>query len=201
MKRINCSHCLFSASTCVCSSIVKIYNETPVYIIQHPSEAKVAKGTAQLLNLSLVRVQVYLGESPDNFSDLKRTLKYLKNPVLIYPKQTASDKIWQTDHKEKSVKENPVDGLIAIDGTWRKSKKIYELNQWLHHIPKMELQEKGKYLIRASSLDHSLSTLEAVAYGLKATERLNIEPLLDLQQAMIENQMMYMPENVKKRYL
>jgi DTW domain-containing protein YfiP len=57
-----CPRCLLPVSTCVCALVAPVRNEVEVLVLQHPLEAREAKGSARLLALSLVRCRVVVGE-------------------------------------------------------------------------------------------------------------------------------------------
>ena len=58
--------------------------------------------------------------------------------------------------------------LLALDGTWRKARKLIHLNPWLNTLPQLTLKAppQGRYHIRKAEQDGQLSTLEAVCAAL-----------------------------------
>lgn len=76
--------------------------------------------------------------------------------------------------------------LILLDGTWRKAKKMWMLNPWLHDLPSWHFGQppENQYRMRKTNLEHSLSTLEAAAYGLDCLCHFDSAKLLKLFNAM-----------------
>lgn len=87
MARTLCNNCNFSLSTCICSAVKDVNNHVNVIILQHPSEEKIAKNTAKLLNLSLSGCQIIKGENNNDF-DILKSLP-LETTVLLYPNEQA----------------------------------------------------------------------------------------------------------------
>ena len=93
--------------------------------------------------------------------------------------------------------------LVLIDGTWRKALKMIKLNPWLQQFQSVHLGDnyQGRYRIRKAKRPDSLSTLEATAYALSQLEpQLDITPLLQAFDALVERQLAAMPVAVRHRY-
>ncbi|GLP97832.1 DTW domain-containing protein [Paraferrimonas sedimenticola] len=170
-------------------------NQVKVVVLQHPSEAKAAKATVPLLELSLNDIQVVRGESPQDFNELREQLADSNAPVwLLYPSEDATTLV----SAETPVQEGT---LLVLDGTWKKAFKLYQLNPWLAELPQFALpSSQAQYRIRKAPNAEGLSTLEAVAQGLELVEHLPQTPLLHLLDVFIERQMQGMPDSVKQRY-
>ncbi|BBW91258.1 DTW domain-containing protein [Pseudoalteromonas sp. PS1M3] len=196
MARILCTRCNFALNTCVCSAIETITNKVKVIILQHPSEEKIAKNTAKLLDLSLTDCEIIKGENSADFSMLNSLPK--ESTVLLYPNENATclDEPSSTKHKH-------ITHLIVIDGTWKKAYKILQLTPALNQFRTVSFNKlpKNRYTIRKAPRADSLSTLEAVAHSLSLIEHLNPEPLFTLLEELINKQTQHMPEHVKARYL
>src|SRR6185503_20191885 len=62
LRRPRCDRCALPLRTCVCALVVPARNDVDVLVLQHPDEAREAKGSARLLRLSLARCRVVVGE-------------------------------------------------------------------------------------------------------------------------------------------
>lgn len=196
MARILCNHCNFALNTCVCSAVKIIPNKVKVVILQHPSEEKIAKNTAKLLNLSLTNCSIIKGENSQDFKALNNLPK--ESTVLLYPNDDAT----YLDEPNFTTN-NYITHLIVIDGTWNKAYKILQLTPILSQFKTISFKQvpKNRYTIRKAPRADSLSTLEAVAHSLTLIEQLNPEPLFALLEELINKQTQHMPEHVKARYL
>ncbi|MBQ4858243.1 tRNA-uridine aminocarboxypropyltransferase [Pseudoalteromonas sp. MMG007] len=196
MARTLCNNCSFSISTCICNAIEQVNNRVSVIILQHPSEEKIAKNTAKLLNLSLNDCQIIKGENNNDFAILKSLP--LETTVLLYPNELAIN----LDEKAQSTKLNNITHLVVIDGTWKKAYKIFQLTTLLNQFKTVSFKQlpKNRYVIRKAPRADSLSTLEAVAHSLFLIEQLNPAPLYNLLDELIQKQTQHMPEHVKARY-
>jgi DTW domain-containing protein YfiP len=80
----------------------------------------------------------------------------------------------------------PIDTLVIIDGTWRKAKKIWLSNPWLHGMRVCHLNSpiSSKYHIRSSRQPDGLASIEAAASALSQLGERNTGALLDALMAM-----------------
>jgi DTW domain-containing protein YfiP len=197
MARPLCNKCNFALNTCICGVITSVNNHVSVIILQHPSEQKITKNTAKLLNLCLTDCQIIVGEHNDDFAQLKTLPK--SSTVLLYPNEQAIN----LDDSKALHTLQPITHLIVIDGTWKKAYKILQLCSLLKQFKTVSFKQlpKNRYAIRKAPRADSLSTLEAVAHSLFLIDQLNPAPLYDLLNELIKKQTQHMPEHVKARYL
>ncbi len=197
MTRQVCERCLFTPSTCICGAIKRLTNKVSVVILQHPSEEKIAKNTAKLLNLSLTHCKIIKGENNTDFAMLNSLP--VKSTVLLYPNEHAT---YLDDTNPKPALSN-ITHLVVIDGTWKKAYKILQLTPLLTKFKTVSFKQlpQNRYAIRKAPRADSLSTLEAVAHSLLLIEQLNPAPLYNLLDELIQKQTQHMPEHVKARYL
>lgn len=176
-KRSFCYQC--KRSLCLCEHIQVIDNQIPVIILQHSREKLNPKNTATLLKLSLKNSQLIYGK---NFDDFLGELLQSKNYALVFPDH-KSDKS-QSIVIEKNKK---IEGLILIDGTWKKARKIYYESQILQNLPKIYIENiPNQYIIRKSPELNALSTYEAGVLALKLIGEENTEPLMDKFKTFME---------------
>ncbi|MDC9525439.1 DTW domain-containing protein [Pseudoalteromonas sp. Angola-30] len=197
MTRQVCERCLFTPSTCICGAIKRLTNKVSVVILQHPSEEKIAKNTAKLLNLSLTDCKIIKGENNTDFAMLNSLP--VESTVLLYPNEHATN-LDDTNPKPALSK---ITHLIVIDGTWKKAYKILQLTPLLTKFKTVSFKQlpQNRYAIRKAPRADSLSTLEAVAHSLLLIEQQNPAPLYNLLDELIQKQTQHMPEHVKARYL
>jgi DTW domain-containing protein YfiP len=72
---------------------------------------------------------------------------------------------------------------VLLDGTWRKAKKLWLNNPFLHELDAcaIEPEHASKYRIRKRPNEQSLSTLEAIATTLSVVDG---TPLAPFEQAL-----------------
>lgn len=171
MKRECCPLCLRAKSACICHLFTKIINDIHVVVLQHPTEVKQTKGTITLLANSLVNCTVIVGEVFKENAELTEILSLYQNEIaLLYPSKNAKTLTNEMVKCDKVL--NSIKCIILIDGTWKKSYKMYMLNDFLHGIPHLTLPEniQGKYHIRKTQKAQALSSLEACVYALSSIE-------------------------------
>jgi DTW domain-containing protein YfiP len=182
MRRASCTVCLRPQKTCICHLFLNIDNNIDVIILQHPTEVKQTKGTVTLLANSLQNCNVVVGEDFTNDEVLNHLLQQYKSGLyLLYPSDMATviSPLNNVDDAEYAGKDvtpvidsGTVKCIILIDGTWKKSYKMYMLNTFLHAIPHLTLPEstEGNYQIRKTQKSNALSSLEACTYALMMLE-------------------------------
>ncbi|MFT6056992.1 MAG: DTW domain-containing protein YfiP [Pseudohongiellaceae bacterium] len=180
-----CSACQYPTVVCVCSAITQIAVDVEIIILQHPYEKNRAKNTARLISLVVPDAIVVVGESAADFEQIKQRLTDRESAgrrvAVLFPSPDST--ILSENLKTAS---NPVQTLILIDGTWRKAKKMWQLNPWLWSLGvfRLEAGSESRYRIRKGSEAGGLSTLEAAALALEIVEDANTAPLYKAFEAM-----------------
>lgn len=188
-KRLVCSHCLRPERTCICRWSTPIAHAIEVLILQHPLEAKHAKGSARLLHLSLPNSRLLVGEVFDE-QELEVLLHapfapgaQRKQAILLYPDTPDDAGLAQASPLDLAQAEPGGLRLVVLDGTWRKSRKMLYVNPLLQSLPRLALHNAppSQYLIRKAHGAHQLSTFEATCYALMQLEKdsARCAPLLD----------------------
>ena len=176
MTRRYCPRCHYPQSTCACAVARTISSETPIDILQHPSETHAAKNTARLAAYCLPECRIWHGENENDFLELRRELRNETRTVfLLYPSDGSVDiRALSTVGTNKAR-------LLILDGTWRKAYKMYQLNPWLYTYPTVTIcDQTSNYTFRKAPNKNCLSTLESVQYALTKTEpELDLQPLSD----------------------
>lgn len=179
-RRLICPRCLRPHSACICSWIRPTEPASDVLILQHPLEVHQAKGSARLLQLSLARSALVVGETFDE-PGLKALLHApARHAVLLYPDspQDKSLELVAPPPLDRALLREPAQlRLVVLDGTWRKSRKMLYLNPLLQQLPRLSLQNllaatpPSRYLIRKAQRPGQLSTLEATCHALMQLEQ------------------------------
>ncbi|MGZ9899726.1 tRNA-uridine aminocarboxypropyltransferase [Shewanella gaetbuli] len=196
MTRQYCNQCHFPQISCVCSAVAPVRSKTEVIVMQHPSEVNHAKNSVRLMPLVLANMQIVVGETAADFTELRQYLAQANKPVyIIYPSET-SQTVQQSGAQADAI-------IVLLDGTWRKAYRILQLNPWLQQYPALhlEVEHASQYVIRKAKRADSLSTLEAAAFMLSSLDKqLDTSPLLNVFDAMVNLRLQAMPAAVRQRY-
>ncbi|HCD15091.1 MULTISPECIES: tRNA-uridine aminocarboxypropyltransferase [Shewanella] len=196
MSRRYCEQCGYPETACVCTAVSAIYPGSQLLVLQHPSEVEHAKNSVRLLQLAVPDTRVIVGETEADFAELRAELTTDSMPTfLLYPSDNSQ--LLQADDSSEAVR------LILLDGTWRKTLKMYRLNPWLQALPQrhLPLAVPTAYRIRKANRSDSLSTLEAAAAALSQLEPgLDVAPMYALLAELVEQRLRRMPAKVRERY-
>ncbi|RJG48664.1 tRNA-uridine aminocarboxypropyltransferase [Motilimonas pumila] len=193
MARQWCEKCNKAQSMCICHMITLIDNKYKLIILQHPSEANKAIGTARILSLSLTRCDLYCQEQ------LPVSLLENRPSFLLYPAAGEEVPVKIANYHF------PADSqFILLDGSWKKAFRLLQLNPALQALPKVALShvKPTQYTIRKSNKDDGVSSVEAGFYLMSELEQQSIkfQPLLDAFQGMVKNQLSCMPSSVRRQH-
>jgi DTW domain-containing protein YfiP len=199
VKRPTCLRCLRPQRSCICGWITPIEHAADLLILQHPLEVGNAKGSVRLLQLSLARSEVLVGEV---FAQ-QAMQALLQTPgawytILLYP-DSPEDQGLNLAPPQQLEQARLLDPsqvrLIVLDGTWRKSRKMLYLNPLLQQLPRLSLRDTpaSRYLIRKAHSPGQLSTLEATCYALMQLEQNEekYQPLLTAFSGFVGQQLVY----------
>lgn len=158
-----CARCQLPAKVCLCAYVQPQACPIPVWVLQHPSEAGHAKSTVPLLRLALPELTVKIAEQcapPKMLSE--------GSYWLLYPDASAVA-IEDLAVTANTSVASQIKGLIVLDGTWRKTRRLLYINPWLAELPRLSFSHApaGQYTIRKGPGGQSLSTLESVTYVLQ----------------------------------
>jgi DTW domain-containing protein YfiP len=191
--RSTCPHCDYITERCICEHLTILTASIPVIIIRDPKEKKHPLGTAHLLNLCLKNLNLIDTEDPDHSEEFNQLLSLYKNPILIYPYENSQI---LTNQK---VMNNEIDCLIFLDGTWKKTNRLFFRSKKLQDMPRFHLDlinKKSNYRLRKSRKENSLSTIEAVALTLNTLRDEDYSGLIKTFEKFIDQQIELM--NKKK---
>ncbi|WP_158224579.1 DTW domain-containing protein [Agaribacterium haliotis] len=172
MSRRHCPTCAYPLTNCLCAAVHPVVCRTQIDVLQHPREAKAAKNSVRLLKLCLKQqLRIWPGENADDFKTLQNELGSAANTALLYPGDSAAPLSALTHSSQQQA---PL-RLLLIDATWRKAYKMWQLNPWLHTLPRYELCGIDSNYERKTSIANALSSLECVRHALAL-----LEPELEL---------------------
>jgi DTW domain-containing protein YfiP len=167
MTRAYCLKCDRPEKSCICHLVTVVDNDIHVVILQHPLEVKQSKGSVTLLHQSLTSSQVIVGENFSHNIEVQLLLeKYAQQCAVLYP----SDNAILVSEENNDI--TPPKCLFILDGTWKKSYKMFMSNLWLQQLPHFTLANDivGQYQIRKTTKKNALSSLEACCYALSVLE-------------------------------
>jgi len=173
-KRPQCEACGFLQSQCVCAWIPSLTTRLKILVVQDGKEALHAKNTVALLRLALPSVECV--DSAD-----VTCLSHLDVDAwrLLFPGQGATPVESVTEGQKSHI-----EGIILIDATWRKAKKLLLSEPLLQRFTTLSFEQPpvGAYAIRKSPNDQALSTLEACAYCIEQLCSEDMQGLRDFMQ-------------------
>lgn len=171
---------------CLCDKIISIQNQTHVLILQDKNEFRHPKNTAKILNLSLKNSTLYCDDTFDSYlSKVEDLDRYLLVFSTKYINPKASTTIISENDLVLSC--NKYKGIILIDGTWDKAKKIYFEHKDLQQLDHFELNSRvNQYKIRKSPSKYALSTFEAGYFTLALLNEKNIDKIYNIFKTLIK---------------
>ena len=195
MARKVCSQCNRPEKVCICSFIPSIDNSVEVGIWQHPTEANQVKGSAILAALSLQNCSLWVGESLKELPQLNAWLLDDKPVYLLYPSTEQEKQVQLVSAVTLAQKKTANFKVLVLDGTWRKTFKMMQLNPALKELPRVMISPKGPslYKIRKQKNAQSLSTIEAIVSLLAEVENdtAKYNPALQAFEEMQQQQMAF----------
>ena len=198
MTRKICENCQRPISVCICEHIVSLSAPCEIVILQHPTEQKQALATVPILQACLTNLSVIVGEDLSNDPVVQTLINDPEGTLVIFPDEGADH--WDLSEPYQGAGNDVLPRrLIVLDGTWRKAKLLWYLNPWLHNFKAVALQglPSSEYVIRSSSIEGGVSTLEAVMHScnyLSASDKYT--PLLKPFKAMIDWQIKKMGKEI-----
>lgn len=196
MPRPICPRCHRHANICVCDQCRLVPNQTPLTVLQHPSEVGRSKGTLRILEQCLQQIRVFVGETPAQFRQAGwRTDDYRAGAAVLFP-GPGSQPLEQADLQG-------VQHWVLLDGTWRKAARILHLNPAIAALPRYHFAAPppSRYVVRKAPGDHHLATAEAADHLLKRLEPgLDTGPLHAAMAALVARQLAQIPAPLRNRY-
>ncbi len=180
--RAVCYRCHKPAALCICASVPRVENRTPVFILQHPRERFHPIGTARIAKLGLERVQVAVFSEHDSSAP---PFELPPGAGLLYPGPGAKRLDEIADSEKPSA-------LVVLDGTWHHARTLYRDHCWLHQLPCYALvpRSPSRYRIRREPREGCVSTIESIAEALSLLEpeTAGLDGLIESFDGMIDAQ-------------
>lgn len=168
MKREHCKRCLHPLVTCFCEAINSYNTKINILILQSPKENKHHLSTAIMAKLSFPNVTIIQGE---NFSQNK-VLNSLdkETSFLLYPKN-------EPIKLSKNMDSKKIETIIVLDGTWKKTYKMYQLSKNLHSFKTIAFYSspESHLQLRKAPKDYYLSTYESIVYSIECIEKITLK--------------------------
>ena len=196
MSRVICQNCGRPEKVCICHFIEPIDNRVEIAILQHPAEVKQIKGSAIIAQLALTHCKTWVGEQLSELPGLVTWLTENKNVFLLYPEIENQVKDYEVFDVGQIHHENLHEvKVLILDGTWRKTFKMMQLNPELQSLNRVSLTptKDSKYRIRKQKDSQSLSTVEAIYELLSQLENSTekFKPLLDAFEKVQNQQLSF----------
>ncbi|MFD2228867.1 tRNA-uridine aminocarboxypropyltransferase [Alkalimarinus sediminis] len=195
MPRARCNQCQNPLVSCICKWISPVFNNTAIVILQHPDEVKKPLGTAKIVSLSLQNAIIKVGV---DFSTDTQLHSLIDSPerdlAILYPSDSALDlQDWCKKSESNNADNATPNGnktLVVLDGTWRNTREIMNVNPALKTIPTVKLAplNQSNYRIRKAPFAGSLATVEAISQALNILEP---ETPVDSMNRCFENMIDY----------
>jgi len=169
-----------------------------VVVLQHPDESSHARGSAIIAELGLQQYTCWVGEDFSAHAPLQQLLQaHADELVLVFPAEHARD-------LQQVKTEKPIKLLLFIDASWRKARKIWQINPQLQRLNccYIEPSQPSAYRIRKVPQPGYLSTLESIVETLRIVEDAPTayQPMLELFTQMIDFQIEQMGSQTYKKY-
>lgn len=198
MSRAFCYQCHRASVACLCGRIDPQQNQVRVVVLQHPDESSHARGSAIIAELGLQQYTRWVGEDFSAHAPLQQLLQvHADELVLVFPAEHACS--LQQARAEQSIKV-----LLFIDASWRKARKIWQINPQLQKLNccYLEPSRPSAYRIRKEPQPGYLSTLESIVEALRIVEEAPAayQPMLELFTEMIDFQIEQMGADTYKKH-
>ncbi len=198
MSRVICPQCRRAQKVCICDFISPIDNRIELGILQHPTETQQVKGTAIIAELAFQHCQLWVGESLTELPELRAWLTDGVPVRLLYPKiegQPESYQAYSIDEVRQDLQAGRECKILVLDGTWRKTYKMMQLNPELRALDRVELApgNPSDYKVRKQKDAQSLSTIEALVelFAQIENDADKFQPALDAFECMQQQQLAF----------
>ncbi len=210
-----CPLCQYPILRCPCTHITTLKNQLnelntstlwniPIVIIQDHKEALHPYNTVKLLKLIFPQIWILPRDfnapiSSDEFLNSLYKQQFPKDELMVWTLVFPKLYLNANDVRHKSLEKFPFStdhknirqGLILIDGNWKKAKKLYFQSSFLKDLNHLEIQGSypSHYAVRKSPKhkEDFLSTYEALSYTLKENHQEKIGDVLILGFQKIMN--------------
>lgn len=188
-KKDACSNCIRPQSQCICDRIKPVLPKLDILILQHPQEKFKLLNSARLTEIALEGAVLRTGLSwPNIHRAAGKQITPAKWAVLYLgpAHQLGSQPVQILNRKMTPLEgQMQLEGIIALDGSWKQAKALWWRNPWLLKLKRIQLNPSQSSL-RRQAKDAGLSTAEAVAMVLAhAGQQQAAEYLMDSYHELI----------------
>jgi len=192
-----CPRCHRPLRACLCAWVRPTANRLPLLVLQHPQEARHAKGSVRLLRCSLADCTVQVGERFDAGA-LAAWLGPPGSSLLLYPDASDTPPGAPPGAPLGTLSKVPpaaattlptLARVVLLDGTWRQARGLLRNHALLQALPRWALPAlaPSRYAIRRAHQPAQRSSLEAAcaALGLLEGRQALYAPLLEAFSAWV----------------
>lgn len=173
-----CPNCQIAQYACICDWKKTTKTQLDIVLLMHTDEILKPTNTGHLIS-DVLPEQCFSFEwsrtepSPDLLNILTDPKRQI---IILYP---ASEERESYTGIPETLGDKILT-LVVIDGTWRQSKKIFNLSEWLQTYPVLTLAiaEQANYGLRKAKELNQLSTAEACALALAQCNEINAAKIL-----------------------
>jgi DTW domain-containing protein len=167
-----CATCAKSPTVCVCDRLRQLPVSVSVLVLQHPREQDRELGTVPILERGIGAVR-RVGLSWPNLGAALGEPALGGRWAVLWPSQLPRA-VTDAERDLPVVRmgpDEPLAGIVALDGTWSQAKSLWWRNAWLTRLDRLVVQPTEPSIygrMRREPRRSWLSTLEAVADALVA---------------------------------
>jgi len=193
-------------SHCLCECLSLQTTTLPVFLFQHTDESSHPYTTAKLASLGATSITMQVGVTLDQSIFLDWLSEHdVQRPVLLYPPHNyaqthnaqSTPSVNQRLEKSIALTNQPFDGVVVLDGTWRNTREMLLSNPFLCLLPTLSLQAsyESEYVIRKSTKAGGLSTIEAIAELLSIEKSFDRDAFLKPMRTLVNQQLRFRMKN------
>jgi DTW domain-containing protein YfiP len=164
-----CPQCYRDIDECLCAGVPVFKNCLSVIILQHPQEQYKHLNSARLTSIMLKNSAVHVGLSWPGFKAVagESAMPSQWGILFLNSSGKASDPpVVMQDRKKQTITDYGfLQGIIALDGSWKQAKTLWWRNSWFLKLNRISLNPAHASL-RAQTRSGGLSTIEAIAFAL-----------------------------------
>jgi len=162
-----CPNCFRPKTTCICEKVISFPNRLKIIILQHPQEQYKLLNSARLAHLALENSKIKVGLSWPNLKAVTGSDQSPSNWAILYLNSSKSSKPCQIidRHKKEILDSSFLQGIIALDGSWKQAKSLWWRNPWFLRLNRIALNPDHPSL-RGQTRAEAMSTVEAIAMAL-----------------------------------
>ncbi len=162
-----CPNCFRPKNNCICEKVISFQNRVKIIILQHPQEQYKLLNSARLAHLALKNSKIRIGLSWPNLKAVTGSDQSPSNWAILYLNSSKSSKPCQIidRHKKEILDCSFLQGIIALDGSWKQAKSLWWRNPWFLRLNRITLNPDHPSL-RGQTRAEAMSTVEAIAMAL-----------------------------------